>query len=367
MIYAYRHAERKRERLFPAHPHKTAKNEADGRRDSGMTKTGKYIAALLALVLCAALCGCAPKASTTEFFAMDTVMQLTAYGKNAQAAIDRCEEEIAALDRKLSAQSAASQIAKLNDGGSCEEPDTLEVLADALEIARRTDGAYDPTVYPLMTLWGFGTETAHVPQQKDIDAALSHIGYEKLPDVTCPYSLPEEMAVDLGGIGKGFAAKKARESLTASGITSAVLSLGGNVTLVGAKPDGSDWTVGLQDPSLESLFGYVSGKNVSVVTSGGYQRYFEEDGERYWHILDAKTGWPAKTGLASVTVVSENDVLADGLSTALFVMGLEKAEEFWRESGDFEAVFLLDSGEIFVTEGLKDSFRSERGFEVIAR
>ena len=367
MFYAYKQVERMRKGLFPAHPHKTAKNEADGRRDSGMTKTGKYIAALLALVLCAALCGCTPKAASTEFFSMDTVMQLTAYGKGAEEAIKSCEETIAALDRKLSAQSAESQIASLNAGGACEEPDTLEVLADALEIARRTGGAYDPTVYPLMTLWGFGTETAHVPQQADIEKALELVGFDKLPDVSSPYSLPDGMAVDLGGIGKGFAAKKARQSLTASGVTSAVLSLGGNVTLVGVKPDGSDWTVGLQDPSLESLFGFISGKNVSVVTSGGYQRYFEENGERYWHILDAKTGWPAKTGLASVTVVSENDVLADGLSTALFVMGLEKAETFWRESSDFEAVFLLDSGEIFVTEGLRNSFRSERGFEVIAR
>ena len=332
-----------------------------------MTKTGNLTTALLTLLLCAVLCGCAPKAASTEFFAMDTVMQLTAYGKGAEEAIKSCEETIAALDAKLSAQSEESQIARLNAGGACEDGETLEVLTDALEIARRTDGAYDPTVYPLMQLWGFGTENAHVPQQKDIDVALKVTGYEKLPDVTSPYTLPDGMAVDLGGIGKGFAAKKARRCLTASGVTSAVLSLGGNVTLVGAKPDGSDWTVGLQDPSLDSLFGFISGTNVSVVTSGGYQRYFEENGERYWHILDAKTGWPAKTGLASVTVVSENDVLADGLSTALFVMGLEKAEAFWRESGDFEAVFLLDSGEIFVTEGLKDSFRSERGFEVIAR
>lgn len=325
------------------------------------------MAALLAPVLCMVLCGCAPKARSTEFFAMDTVMQLTAYGKNAEEALARCEETIASLDQKLSAQREGSEIAKLNGGGVCEDGETLEALAAAREIARQTDGAYDPTVYPLMTLWGFGTENAHVPQQTDIDEALTRVGYEKLPDWKSAYSLPEKMAVDLGGIGKGFAAKKARESLMSCGITSAVLSLGGNVTLVGAKPDGSDWTVGLQDPSLEGLFGYVSGKNVSVVTSGGYQRYFEENGERYWHILDAKTGWPAKTGLASVTIVSENDVLADGLSTALFVMGLQEAEAFWRENSGFEAVFLLESGEIFVTEGLKDSFRADRGFEVIAR
>ena len=139
------------------------------------------------------------------------------------------------------------------------------------------------------------------------------------------------------------------------------------MTLIGSKIDGSDWTVGLQDPDGDGCFGYVSGKNVSVVTSGGYQRYFEEKGRRYWHILDAKTGWPAETGLSSVTIVSADDTLADGLSTALFVMGLDRALAFWRESDDFEAVFLLDSGEIYVTQGLQGSFRSERSFEVIAR
>ena len=112
---------------------------------------------------------------------------------------------------------------------------------------------------------------------------------------------------------------------------------------------------------------YVSGKDVSVVTSGGYQRYFEEKGRRYGHILNAKTGWPVETGLSSVTIVSADDTLADGLSTALFVMGLDKAIESWRASDDFEAVFLLDSGEIYVTQGLQGSFQSERSFEVIAR
>ena len=158
-----------------------------------------------------------------------------------------------------------------------------------------------------------------------------------------------------------------RRCLQKQGIQSAVLSLGGNVTLLGSKPDGADWTVGLQDPQTDGCFGYVSASDVSVVTSGGYQRYFEENGKRYWHILDARTGMPADTGIRSVTVVSADDTLADGLSTALFVMGLDRAAQFWRESRDFEAVFLLDSGEIYVTQGLEDSFRSERSFEVLAR
>ncbi len=343
------------------------KNRMTRRRDGNMTKTGTIARAALVLALMTLLSGCAGKKAASEFFAMDTVMQITAYGKHADAAVKICESEIARLDAKLSAQSAGSEIAKLNAGGVCQDDETLRLLSEALEIARKTNGAYDPTVYPLMKLWGFGTENAHVPQNSEIEQELSCVGYEKLPGVKSPYRLPEGMAVDLGGIGKGFAASVARRCLLDQGVSSAVLSLGGNVTLIGSKIDGSDWTVGLQDPETDSCFGYVSGTAVSVVTAGGYQRYFEENGRRYWHILNAKTGWPAETGLSSVTIVSADDTLADGLSPALFVMGLEKGIEFWRESSGFEAVFLLESGEIYVTQGLRGSFRSERSFEVIAR
>ena len=323
-----------------------------------------FLAAMAGLLL---LCGCAKRQATTELFAMDTVMQLTAYGKDAERALGVAEGELARLDAELSAQRSSSEIAKLNASGTCENAETLEVLGRALEIARRTDGAYDPTVYPLMQLWGFGTEDAKVPQEEDVSQTLARVGYEKLPAVKAPYRLPDSMAVDLGGIGKGFAAGTVRRCLQDQGIESAVLSLGGNVTLLGSKPDGASWTVGLQEPEGSGCFGYLTAKDVSVVTSGGYQRYFEENGKRYWHILDAKTGWPAETGLSSVTVVSADDTLADGLSTALFVMGLERAEDFWRGSNDFEAVFLLDSGEIYVTEGLQGSFQAQRGFEVITR
>ena len=353
--------------VFSGEHKKAAQRAPDGGQRAGMTKKGKKIRLLAALLVVLLLSGCAGKEASVQCFAMDTVMQLTAYGSGAERALAVAQGELARLDAELSAQRTSSEIAKLNASGVCENAETLEVLARALEIARRTQGAYDPTVYPLMQLWGFGTQQAHVPQQEQIQSALAFVGYEKLPDVSAPYSLPSGMAVDLGGIGKGFAAAKLRQSLLKDGVKSAVLSLGGNVTLLGSKPDGSAWTVGLQDPDTDGCFGYVTARDVSVVTSGGYQRYFEENGTRYWHILNAKTGWPAESGLVSATVVSRDDVLADGLSTALFVMGLEKAEAFWRESDDFEAVLLTDDGWIFVTQGLKDSFRAERGFEVITR
>lgn len=320
-----------------------------------------------ALLMLAVFTGCRAQKQTAEFFSMDTVMQLTVYGRGAERAIGVAQDEIYALDAKLSAHNEASQVAKLNRGEPCQDAQTLALLSRALEIAEQTGGAYDPTVYSLMTLWGFGTESAHVPQTAQLEAALRTTGYEKLPAVAPSYVLPEGMQIDFGGIGKGAAGARVREVLTERGVSSALASLGGNITLLGSRPDGTDWTIGLQDPAGEGCFGYVSASDVSVVTSGGYQRYFEENGTRYWHILDPKTGYPAQAGLASVTVVSRDDVLADGLSTALFVMGLERAEQFWRAREDFEAVFLLESGEIYITQGLAECFQSERGFEVIAR
>ena len=154
------------------------------KRDGGMTKTGTIACAVLALALTLLLCGCAQKQATTEIFAMDTVMQLTAYGSGAERALGVAEGELARLDAELSAQRTSSEIAKLNAGGACENEEVLRVLARALEIAERTDGAYDPTVYPLMQLWGFGTENAHVPQQTEISDALGVVGYERLSSVT---------------------------------------------------------------------------------------------------------------------------------------------------------------------------------------
>ena len=146
------------------------------------------------------------------------------------------------------------------------------------------------------------------------------------------------------------------------------MSLGGNVRAVGSKPDGESWSVAVTDPDDNSKsIGTLKISDKAVVTSGGYQRYFEENGQIYHHIIDTKTGYPADSGLKSVTIVSDDDALADALSTALFVMGLEKSGKFYSENSSlFGAVFITDKGEIYVTDNLKDSFMSEQGFEVIS-
>ena len=153
--------------------------------------------------------------------------------------------------------------------------------------------------------------------------------------------------------------------MKAHGVTSALLSLGGNVSALGSKPDGTAWTVAIEDPDGGDYLGTVQIADQCVVTSGGYQRYFEQDGVRYWHILDPETGNPARSGMRSVTIVSADDTLADALSTALFVMGPERAEEFWRvHRAEFGAVWLTEDGRLFVTEGL--TLTTEREYEVVS-
>ena len=335
--------------------------------------TKRMLTAVLTVALTLSLTACGGRTrqeagETRTVYTMDTVMNLTAYGENASVALNAAEEMLRALDAKLDRHDKASAVSALNRDGTVEDAELAQLTDIARTIGKLSGGAFDPTVAPVMDAWDFTGDAPRVPSDEELSALLAHVGLEKLSVDGNTVTLSDSAQLDLGGIAKGYAAGRVRTILRGAGVTSAIISLGGNVAAVGKKPDGSAWTVGLQDPDRpEAYFGTVSIEDACVVTSGAYQRYFEENGRRYWHILDAKTGWPAGTGLSSVTIVSADDTLADGLSTALFVTGLDRALAFWRESDDFEAVFLLDSGEIYVTQGLQGSFRSERSFEVIAR
>ena len=317
----------------------------------------------LALLLFFTLCGCGAQRQTGEWFAMDTVMTAAVYG--SADALDAVEAETYRLDALLAAQKDDSEIAAVNDGAEIVSEETAALLRRALDIAAKTDGAYDPTVYPLMRAWGFTDGNYRVPADAELDALLQTTGWAEVSMDGTTASLPEGFALDLGGIGKGYAAGRCKEILKAHGVTSALLSLGGNVSALGSKPDGTAWTVAIEDPDGGDYLGTVQIADQCVVTSGGYQRYFEQDGVRYWHILDPETGKPARSGMRSVTIVSADDTLADALSTALFVMGPERAEEFWRvHRAEFGAVWLTEDGRLFVTEGL--TLTTEREYEVVS-
>ena len=316
-------------------------------------------AALLSAAFLLTGCSGAPAQGpeTATFFAMDTAMDFTVYGD--AALLDEAETLIGSLEEQVSVTDEHSDIYAIDHTGSGSlSGNAAELMEQALELCRRTGGALDISVYPIVQAWGFTTGSYQVPDEETIQSLLPLVDYTQIQydAATGVVTLPEGMEIDLGSVAKGYAGQLAAQMLREHGVQSALLNLGGNVQTVGAKPDGSPWQIGIKDPQGEDAMMVLSVEDQAVVTSGGYERYFEQDGQTYWHIMDPFTGRPADSGLLSVTIVGDEGVVCDGLSTALFVMGLEKAADLWAQSGDFEAVFVTASGEVYITEGLRDRF-----------
>ena len=289
-----------------------------------------------------------------DFFAMDTYMSITVYGKNAEQAAKACISEIHELDALLDKNDPNSDIFRLNHAqGSPVSVDarTYELLTEAVEYAALTEGTFDPTINAISELWGIHNGQGHVPSDEELSQAIQKTGYKKISFPQGSVCLSDGATIDLGGIAKGYAADRAARILQDAGISRAVLSLGGNVYVLGDKGNGQPWKVGIQDPDnrLETAATLLL-KNCSAVTSGDYERYFEQDGVRYHHIFNPQTGYPGNTGLRSVTVLCESSAKADAYSTALFLMGISRGMEFYREHGGFEAVFILADGSIQYTD-----------------
>lgn len=356
-----------------------------------MEKNYKFSAFLMKfgcfIISCFFLFGCANRekeieneenqssAAELEFFAMDTFIRVLAYGEqeSREAAVNAAKEETERLENLFSTEIESSEIAKINAfGGGKVSEDTLLLLKRARELCALTEGAFDISIYPLMCAWGFPEKTYHIPPdteiaelKKKIDAAQIVLDEE---NGYVSFGM-EGMQIDLGGIAKGYASARIMEIYREKGIVSGLVSLGGNVQVLGTKPDGSLWNIALQNPDKgEDYLGILQVKDRAVITSGSYERYFEQDGVRYHHILDPATGYPADSEWVSVTVVSEDGTLADGLSTALFIMGKDRAIQFWREhSEEFDAIFYTKEQELYVTEGIAKVFSSKFPVNLIER
>ena len=311
--------------------------------------------------------------ASKDIFAMDTYMTVTAYGAKAQEAVDEAEAEIQRLDKLLSTGNEESEIAQLNQNKSATLSEDAGYLVErALELNKETDGAFDIAIYPVMEAWGFPTQNYQVPTANTLESLLkladaSQIIYD---ENSRKISFGREgMKIDLGGIAKGYTSSRIMDIYKENNISSGLVNLGGNVQALGTKPDGSKWRVAVQSPDdTEDYLGILSVEDKAVITSGGYERYFEQDGKTYHHIIDPKTGYPAENGLTSVTVVSEDGTLADGLSTSLFIMGKDKAIEFWRaHSDEFDIIMLTDEGKLYVTEGIQDDFSTEMEMKIIEK
>ena len=245
------------------------------------------------------------------------------------------------------------------------------IVAEALRLWDTTDGAFDITVYPLMELWGFTSQNFRVPAEDELERMLRTVGSDGLEydAETGSVTLGRALGIDLGGIAKGYTSGRLMEVFEEYGLRAGLVSLGGNVQCCGTKPDGSAWRFGIQDPfepNSGKFLGILSITDGAVITSGAYERFFEEDGETYHHILDPATGYPANHGLVSVTIVSPDGMLADGLSTSVYILGLEKATEYWREYGEnFDMILMTEGGEVYVTEPIADRLTTDYPVTVI--
>lgn len=301
---------------------------------------------------------------STELFAMDTVMTLEAYGANASTALDAASAEIERLDALWSISSTDGEIARLNaDKSAVVSDDTAALLARAKAISEDTDGLFACTIEPLMEAWGFTSGDYQVPDDGTLQTLLSHVDDTQIEIDGSTVRIPADVKVDLGGIAKGFTSDRVMEIFSDSGVESGIISLGGNVQTLGTKPDGSRWRVGIQDPADTSqILATLEVADKAVITSGGYQRNFEENGVTYHHIIDPRSGYPADSGLTSVTIVSDDGTLADGLSTALFVMGKDDALAYWRAHQDeFDTILVEADGSVTITAGLADCFQMQDG------
>lgn len=315
------------------------------------------------------LAGCSGETETAsaQIFALDTILTLSAQGEDSQEKIDEAVALIYKLEDLFSATDENSDIWAINQGaGQWVEVsmDTCVLLKTAISLAEKTGGAFDPTTYSALTAWGFTTGDYRVPSQEELEGLIPLIDYSavEVDEANFSVRIPEGMMLDVGGIAKGFLSDLIAHQMEE--LDNALINLGGNAYAVGVKDSGEPWRVGIQDPDSDGYLAVVSlPEGGAVVTSGGYQRYFEEDGEIYWHILDPETAAPAETDLRSVSVTGATATVCDVLSTALFVMGLDEACDYWRANQDFDMILIDDQGTVYVTETLYDNFALADGVE----
>ncbi len=314
---------------------------------------------MLLLSACSGSAAGESESASRSVFAMDTVMDVTAYGANAEQAVVAAVERITALEQTFSVTIDGSDIDAVNHayGKPVEvSSDTAALLTDALHYCMLTHGALDVSVYPVLKAWGFTTQDYRVPKADELQELLARVDYSKVQCDGSTVTMPAEMEIDLGSVAKGYTGDQIMQIFRDQGVTSGMVSLGGNVQTLGSKPDGSPWRIAVQNPLGDGYVGVVEVRDEAVVTSGGYERYFERDGEVYWHIIDPATGAPAKNGVISATIVSDSGTRCDALSTALFILGRDGAETYWRTHGDFDYLLVLDDGSVVVSEGIADRF-----------
>lgn len=311
-------------------------------------------------------CGITPSAqpiSRTDF-AFDTVITITVYNKEDADALDDCFSLAKHYETLFSRTLPESDVSRINDAAGSPvtvDPETIDLLKAALSYAELSDGVFDPTIGAVSSLWDFNSGNGSVPSASNIEAAVKTVDYHSVTidkENQTVQLQNKDAKIDLGGIAKGYIADRMKDTLLSLGVQNAVINLGGNVLVIGDKPDGSAYHIGIQKPFAEegTPLAELPLSDMSLVSSGIYERYFEKDGELYHHILDTKTGYPVRNNLLGVTIRSQKSVDGDALSTICFALGLENGLSLIESIPDTEAVFITDDYELHPSSGLADAF-----------
>ncbi len=316
------------------------------------------VSALIGLIFSFAGCtASSEKKESAQIFALDTVIDITAYGDKATEAVYSAKAEIYALEKLFSVTDTDSDIYRINasqDEFVKVSEDVYALTEKAVNLHTITEGNFDITLYNVLKLWGFTAKEYNVPSDEDLKAVLDKSGVDKVVLGSDNYiCITKDCALDLGGIAKGYIADKASDAMKAAGAEYGIISLGGNIRTFGEKPDGENWIIGIRHPDANEPFITVITKECSVITSGAYQRNFEKDGTVYHHIINPETGKPSDSDAVSVTIIGKDGALCDALSTAVFVGGTEYAENLHSHIPDFEYIILDKDKNVYASEGLK--------------
>lgn len=303
--------------------------------------------------------------ATKNFYSLGTIISLKAFGKNAEIAIEEAMQKLNDIDDAMSAFKPDSEISKINMNSGKDfqvvSTGTYSLVKKAVKYSELLDGTFDPTIRPLVTLWNIGTNNEKIPSKSEIDKKRELVNFKDIlfdnNNTSIKLSKPNQ-AIDVGGIAKGFAADEVKNIFLKHHVNSGIIDLGGNIFALGNKDDGSAWKVGIQDPfkSRGEFIGILNVKNKSVVTSGNYERYFKKDGKVFHHIIDPKTGYPSESEIISATIISDESIDGDGLSTGIYIMGLSKSMKLIESIKGVDAIFITKDKQVFVTSGIKEIF-----------
>lgn len=345
-----------------------------------MKNKNKAISLLIGIFLIFSLIGCTNSKddsnplSKTEYF-MGTVVTVTLYDNKSEKIIDKAFEEVKKIEQLVSINMEGTELDEVNNNAGIKpvkvSDDTYNIIKKGLEYSSLTHGSFDITIGPLVKLWSIGLPEAKVPTLDEIKGTLKYINYKdvEINDSEKTVFLKKPgMIIDLGGIAKGYTADVIAQTLKDEGVEKAIIDLGGNVYALGEKSENTLWRIGIQNPDQTrgEIVGSINVKDKSIVTSGIYERFIEQDGVKYHHILSPETGYPYDNEIAGVTIISDKSIDGDALSTSVFSMGITKGLEFINSLPDTEAIFITKDHKIYLTEGSQEIFKlTNDDFEII--